>query len=354
MAGLATAVHLARRGVPVEVFDRHTGGGGRFQGGWQVLDNGTTRLDALEELRAWRLQPRCELIPVRQARFFDHRGREYPVASREPYAYFVRRGPTPGSLDAWFREEAVAAGAVLCDGVSAPADTEVVATGPRLPDGVAREVVFASDLEDTVAVLFDPTVTPTGYAYLFSHHGRATFGVAMVRKLARLPEARRRAWARFAELLGPFAARECREGGQFMSFSLPWSLQSLDGRWYVGEAAGVQDYLYGLGLRLALRSAALAAEGLGGRWDAGAFELGIRRRMVTTVALRFLYERAGAGAFSSFCARATSRDFRELLLAIQRPRPVLTLLARVVTAAWRAESLEGRPPVASWARRRER
>ena len=58
----------------------------------------------------------------------------------------------------------------------------MVATGPRQADGVAREVVFASDLPDTVAVLFDPTVTPTGYAYLFCLGGHATFGVAQVRR----------------------------------------------------------------------------------------------------------------------------------------------------------------------------
>lgn len=354
MSGLATAIHLARQGVPVEVFDRRSGGGGRFAGGWQVIDNGTTRLDALEELRAWHLEPRCRIIPVREARFFDFADREHRVCSREPYTYFVRRGPVPGSLDTWLREEAVLAGAVLREGESAPADAEIVATGPRVPDGVAREVVFSSDLPDTVAVLFDPAVTPTGYAYLFCHEGQATFGVALVRQLHRLPEARRLAWERFRKLLGPFAVSQSHESGQFMSFSLPSGLQGPDGRWYVGEAAGVQDFLYGLGIRLAFRSAALVARGVSGGWDAAAFERGIRRRMVATVALRFLYERAGARGFAGFCRRASRRDFRELLLEIQRPRMALRLLARGVMRVWRDPSPVGRPPVAVWSRRRQR
>jgi flavin-dependent dehydrogenase len=353
VSGLATAVHLARGGARVEVFDRHAGGG-RFAGGWQLLENGTTGLDALAELGAWRLEPRCEVIPVRQARFYDAAGREYAISSREPYGYFVRRGPGAGTLDTWLRDEALGAGAVLHDGVQAPADVQVVATGPRVPDGVAREVVFTSDLPDTVAVLFDPGLTPTGYAYLFCLGGRATFGVALARHLRRLPQARRQAWERFRELLGPFAVAEAREGGQFMSMSLPRGLQGPDGRWYVGEAAGVQDFLYGLGMRLALRSAALAAGGVLGRWEDGAFERGIRRRMVATVALRFFYERAGAGAFASFCRRAARSDFRELLLRIQRPRPWLRLVARAVMAAWGDRHPVGRPPVASWSRRRER
>ncbi|HQU34463.1 MAG TPA: NAD(P)/FAD-dependent oxidoreductase, partial [Thermoanaerobaculaceae bacterium] len=52
LSGLAAAVQLARQGFEVEVFDRHRGGGGRFAGGWQVLENGSRDLDALDELRA--------------------------------------------------------------------------------------------------------------------------------------------------------------------------------------------------------------------------------------------------------------------------------------------------------------
>jgi flavin-dependent dehydrogenase len=352
VSGLATAVHLARRGIGVDVYDRRRGGGGRFAGGWQVLENGTTRLDALEELKAWGLEPRCEVVPIREARFFDGRNREYAVHSAAPYCYFLRRGPQKGSLDAWLRDEAVQAGARLRDGEVAPPDAEVVATGPRVPDGVAREVVFRSDLPDTVAVLFDPTLTPTGYAYLFCLGGHATFGVAMVQQLGRLPEARRLAWERFHRLLGPFSADVLHEGGQLMSFSLPNGLRGRDGRWYVGEAAGVQDFLFGLGIRLALRSAALAAGGIAGRWDDAAFDRGVRRRMLATVAMRFLYERAGPGALASFCRRAASRDFRELLLLVQRPRPSLRLLARLVMPVWRDRDPRGRPPVATWCRRR--
>ena len=50
LSGLATALLLARAGRGVEVWDRRVGGGGRFHGGWQVIENGTTEADALEEL----------------------------------------------------------------------------------------------------------------------------------------------------------------------------------------------------------------------------------------------------------------------------------------------------------------
>ena len=352
LSGLATAVLLARRGVEVEVFDRHRGGGGRFGGGWQVLENGTTATDALDELRGLGLEPTFPAIGARRALFLDAFGGTHEVASAAPYAYFVRRGPE-GSLDSWLRGLALAAGVTLREGAAAPADAEVVATGPRQADGVARELVFRSDLADTVAVLFDPALTPTGYAYLFCLGGHGTFGVAQVRGVHALGRARQEAWRRFRAVFGEFAVRDESEHGQFMNFSLPRHLRAADGRWYVGEAAGVQDFLFGLGNRLALRTAGLAAAGIAGAWDAPRFAASVRRPMRATVATRFLYERLGRRAFAAFCRRAGRADFRDLLLQWQRPGIAADAAARLVMAAWRERRGCRHGPLCSWCRRRE-
>jgi flavin-dependent dehydrogenase len=335
LSGLATAVHLARQGVDVDVYDRHRGGGGRFAGGWQVLENGTSERDALDELRAVGLEPGFQVIPATRAVFLDGLGGTHEVTSSTPYAYFVRRGGGEGSVDAWLRATALEAGVSVHEGEAAPGGVDVVATGPRQADGVAREVVFASSLPDTVAVLFDPKVTPTGYAYLFCLGGLGTFGVAQVRGVRRLAEASERAWGRFRAAFGEFAVRDRREYGQFMNFCLPRHLRAGDGRWYVGEAAGVQDFLFGLGNRLALRSAALAAAGILGRWDEAAFRRDLLRPMRTTVALRFVYERFGRRAFALFCRAASRGDFRRFLVRLQRPGLAQDALARLVMAAWR-------------------
>jgi len=354
ISGLATAVLLARRGIEVEVFDRHVGGGGRFAGGWQVLENGSTEQDALEELRALGLVPDVPVIPATRSVFLDGFGRSYEVASSEPFAYFVRRGGGKDSLDAWLRRQAAAAGVIVRDGVAAPADVEVIATGPRQADGVAREVVFASDVPDTVAVLFDPAVTPTGYAYLFCIGGHGTFGVAQVRRTARLGAAQIEAWRRFRESLGEFAVRDAREHGQFMNFSVPSGLRGSDGRWVAGEAAGIQDFLFGLGNSLGLRSAGLVAEGVAGEWDEERFRRTVVRPMRTTVALRFDYERVGRRGFARFCRLAGRSDFRRLLLRVQRPDALKGAVSSAVMAAWRERRGCRHGEGCTWCRRRER
>jgi len=353
VSGLAAATVLARSGARVVVHDRHVGGGGRFKGGWQVIENGSETCDALDELEGYGLRRGVEAIPAREAVLLDYRGRAVRVGSDAPYAYFIRRGGE-GSLDAALRGMAVAAGVELRDGAAAPAAVEVIATGPRQADGVARELVFTSDLPDTIAVLFDPAVTPTGYAYLFCLSGHATFGVAQVRRIARLGEARHVAWRVFRATFGEFAVRDRREGGQFMNFSVPLHLRGGDGRWYAGEAAGVQDFLFGLGNRLAIRSAVLAAEGALGRWDEGRFRAGIVRPMRASVAARFLYERLGRRSFAALARRAGKGDWSGMLRRLQGADAVKVLLARVIMPVWRERRGCRHSPLCRWCRARER
>jgi len=352
LSGLATAVLLARRGLEVEVRDRRPGGGGRFAGGFQVLENGSSAQDVLGEISNLGLEPRCDLVPLHEAVFLDAGRRRYAVASRAPYAYLVRRGGGPGTVDGWLGEEAAAAGVRIGSGSEDEAwMADVIATGPRRADGVARERVFRTTHPDLMAVLFDPGIIPTGYAYLFVHDGFATMGAAQVRKLGELAGNARRAFAVLLEEF-PMAVEDLEEHVQYMNFGIPRGLQA-GGRWYVGEAAGIQEYLFGLGNRLALRSAALVASAVAGEpFDQRTFLERIVRPMRTSVLGRAGFELAGPRTVRRLCRWLAAGDFRQRLITLQRPGPARLLLARLVMAAWRAGPRARRLPVQAWSRRR--
>jgi flavin-dependent dehydrogenase len=352
VSGLATALLLARRGFEVEVRDR---GRGRFAGGLQVLESGSRPEDALAELgRLGFGAPRCRVVPLRDALLFDQDLRRFPVASSAPYAYMIRRGSGPDTLDTWLREAATEAGVRLAlggedDGWRA----DVVATGPPRADGAARELVFRTDHPDLTAVLFDPRLTPTGYSYLFVREGLGTIGAAQVRQRDRLRANARaafdRLWGLFPMRVEPLGA----EKGLVMGFAVPGHLRH-GTRWYVGEAAGVQDFLFGLGNRLALRSAALAAEALaGGGWDRARFRREIVNPMRVSVLGRALWEAAGPRTVTALCRAFAGGDFRRRLLLLQRPSPWRRALAMLVMARWRERPGECPNPVATWSRRRE-
>ncbi len=352
LSGLATAVLLAGRGRRAEVFDRRAGLGGRFAGGWQIIENGTRSEDALVELERLGYPAGVSAVPVTSATLLDGLGGVHEVASAVPYAYFVRRGGDD-SLDAWLAAAARERGVEIHAGTAAPRDVDVVATGPSQADGVAREIVFASDLPDTVMVLFDPQVTPTGYAYLFCLSGHATFGVAQVRRVAGLAAARDRAWSVFRRRLGDFSVDSPREGGQFMNFSLPAGLEH-GGRWLVGEAAGVQDFLFGLGNRLALRTAAVAAAALAGDDAPARVGRDVLAPMRASIGMRLVYERLGRRGFAALCRWLAGGDFRRRLLRLQRPDPAKAVLSAVARWAWKERRGCRHGPLCRWCRRAER
>lgn len=354
LSGLATAVLVARRGIGVEVRDRRRGGGGRFAGGFQILENGSCEEDVLEELERLGLRPRCQLVPLNTAVLVDASSRRWEVHSDSPYAYLVRRGGGEGTVDDWLRREAEAAGVSLDVGTETPSwRADVHATGPRYADGVAREVVFRTSHPDLMAVLFDPRLTPTGYAYLFVSKGLGTMGAAQVRRKAELRENARHAFTTLRHEF-PMPMEDVHEHVQYMNFGLPRHLQS-NGSWYVGEAAGVQEFLFGLGNRLGFRSAALVADAIAGEgWDSRRFRDGLVRPMAESVLGRAAFELAGPRSVGRFCAWLTGGDFRQRLITLQRPGVVRRLLARAVMMVWRQWEPSSRLPVACWRRRGER
>ncbi len=350
VSGLGAAALLAGRGHAVEVRDRRGVAGGRFAGGFQILENGSGPQDVLDELAGMGLEPACELTPLDQAVLLDADRNRYEVHSRKPYAYLIRRGGGEGTLDAWLAAEARRRGVRIEAGTSGDDwMPDVIATGPARADGVAREVIFTTPDPDRIVVLFDPALTPTGYSYLFIHDGKGTMGAAQVRGIRRLRGNARRA---FAALLDAFPARmeDVHEHVQFMSFGAPRTLRA-QGRWYAGEAAGIQDYLFGLGNRLALRSARLIAGALGGEgWDAAGYERQVWEPMLASMLGRAAFELAGAGTVSRLCRWLAGGDFRQRLIALQRPSAGRRVLARIVMAVWGSRRPDPRVPVAAWSR----
>ena len=71
-----------------------------------------------------------------------------------------------------------------------------------------------------------------------------------------------------------------------------------EGRYYVGEAGGLQDFMWGFGMRYAITSGSLAAKSILGECD---YEEEIRKQLVPLIKVsatnRFLMNRIGDRGF---------------------------------------------------------
>ena len=354
-SGLAAAIVLARAGRAVEVHEAKADVGTRFIGDLQIIESASEREPVPDFLDRIGVERNFYFRAADWATFYDARRIARVIRSGEPYGWFIRRGPEDGTLDRGLLQQARAAGAnVTFNSRLSVDEADVVATGPASPDGLAREMTWRTGEPERIDVFFNHKLSPGGYFYLFILDGIATFGCAIVADFKHIDEYFVHSMEA-AQHLHPFQVpAETRTGYSYMNFHLKQRATNGHAR-YVGEAAGFQDYLFGLGIRYALTSGYLAARSiLEGRdfdelWQS---ELGAKQE--TSLVNRFLYETGGNFGLSVFVRQAgQAKDFRRYLGAWHRRRWWKSMLAPMVRRVWRHRGRCLHKPGDHWCRARD-
>jgi len=354
-SGLAAAIVLARAGRSVEVHEAKRDVGTRFIGDLQIIEGTSEREPIPAFLDRVGIERNFYFRGVDWATFYDHRGRGRTIKSDAPYGFFIRRGPEEGSLDRGLLAQAKAAGAnVIFNSRLAPENADVVATGPAAPDGLAREMTWKTDEPERIDVFFNHLLSPGGYSYLFILDGIATFGCAIVAGFKQIDDYFDHSLAE-ARKIHPFnTPGETRTGYSYMNFHLKRRATS-NGSRFVGEAAGFQDYLFGLGIRYALTSGYLAARSILEERDFDELwraELGVKQE--TSLVNRFLYEVGGNAGLSMFVRQAArAKDFHRYLSGWHAHTWWKSLLAPVVRRFWRHDGRCLHKPGDHWCRARD-
>jgi flavin-dependent dehydrogenase len=353
-SGLSAAIALARAGRRVVVHEAKPDVGSRFIGDLQILESFSEREDVPHFLDRIGIRTNFYFRPVHTSVFFDHRGRQQEVRSAEPYGYFIRRGPFEGSLDRGLLAQTRELGVEVRFGSRIHAEeADIVATGPASPDGLAKEITFTASGEEIIDVYFDHHLSPGGYSYLFILDGVATFGCAIVSDFKNIDRYFDHALERARRLRSFDPDVDRRTGYSYMNFHLKEEATRENVR-FVGEAAGFQDYLFGLGIRYALTTGNLAARSIlentpfDELWKR---ELGAKQE--TSVANRFLYEIGGNLGLSLFARDAgRARDLRDYLHGWHERSWWKTMLSRVVQRFWKNDGRCLHKPEAHWCRSR--
>jgi flavin-dependent dehydrogenase len=354
-SGLAAAIVLARAGRGVEVHEAKADVGTRFIGDLQIIESASEREPVPSFLDRIGVERNFYFRAADWATFYDARRIARVIRSGEPYGWFIRRGPEDGTLDRGLLQQARAAGAnVIFNSRLSVDEADVVATGPASPDGLAREMTWRTGEPERIDVFFNHKLSPGGYFYLFILDGIATFGCAIVADFKRIDEYFAHSMEA-AQQLHPFQVpAETRTGYSYMNFHLKQRATNGQAR-YVGEAAGFQDYLFGLGIRYALTSGYLAARSILEERDFDELwqsELGAKQE--TSLVNRFLYETGGNFGLSIFVRQAgRAKDFRRYLGAWHRRRWWKSMLAPMVRRVWRHRGRCLHKPGEHWCRARD-
>ncbi len=337
-SGLTAAMRLARSGYPVELFEARERVGERFIGDFQVIENASFREDVTEMLKRIGVKRNFFFKPIHRAIFYDHKLRPQAVQSKRPYGYFILRGPEKESLDQGLLAQALSAGAKIhYRSRLTKEEADIIASGPAVADGLAKEMTFSTNLPDTVSVLFDMNVSPGAYSYLFVLDGHATFGCAITKDFDAIRNYFDLSFDRFQEIT-PFSVKQERYSYSYMNFCLKASAM-VDKKPYIGEAGGFQDYLFGLGIRYAMKTGFSAAESIirkASYDDLWKKEIGAMQEV--SLVNRYLYERGGNWGLSSFVKRAGRGDLQNYLGKWHAQNPWKQFLLFWVKQFWKSES----------------
>jgi flavin-dependent dehydrogenase len=354
-SGLAAAIVLARAGREVEVHEAKADVGTRFIGDLQIIEGASERESVPDFLDRIGIERNFYFRPATTATFYDHRDVAREIRSNEPYGWFIKRGPESGSLDRGLLAQALKLGVeVKFNSRLKPEDADIVATGPAAPDGLAREMTWHTSDPERVEVFFHHHLSPGGYSYIFILEGLATFGCAIVADFKKIDEYFDHS-IHAAQRVHPFTIpSETRTGYSYMNFHIK-TRATKDGARYVGEAAGFQDYLFGLGIRYALTSGWLAARSILEERDFD--ELWMRElggKQETSLVNRFLYEAGGNLGLSMFVRQAArAKDFNRYLGKWHRRAWWKSLLGPVIRRVWRHSGRCMHKPDAHWCRSRD-
>ena len=214
------------------------------------------------------------------------------------------------------KAQALQAGVDLHLGETIPKDlADIVATGPDYTQmfAIVKGLIFGTVSKDIDAGLLKNINTHKGYSYLLVSNGYASIcaylGGNFERAGASLDDAKKT----FSNLFG-IQPDDIRDVAGFGAFVPGGNFASGNHR-IVGEAAGIQDLLWGFGVRSSIESGYLAAQSIIEGKDYGALaKEHFGSRMKAGIVNRYLWEKLG------------SKDGRVVIEKLHKAKNPLNLL----------------------------
>lgn len=257
-AGLTAAINLAKNGYKVKVYEKNKDCGMRFRGDFQGFENWSSHVDILEEIQLKNVNLGFWYKPIFQAEFYDYKRNKRIIDFEKPGLYLIKRGIFPDSLDMSLKKQALETGVdIKFNQRVSEEDVDIVAGGPKKVDGIVRGITFKTTTEHNPVMILDDTIAPKSFAYLLINDGIGCLGTGLTKGYHKSNEYLDKTIEVFQNLIDIDIRNPKRYTG-YGNYFIKTRYEE-QGKLFIGEAAGLQDYLFAFGLRQAITSGYLAA-----------------------------------------------------------------------------------------------
>ena len=258
-AGLTAAINLAIGGYNVDVFEKNNDVGSGVKRNLQGLENWSDEQDVVEEFRKMKINPNFDCEPFKDLKITNNT-ENWDFSCHKPAFYLVKRGTDDNSLDQGLKEQALNNGVNIKFGETAPIDkVDIVATGPdpKFKFAVGRGLTFKTDHENLAVGLVNNYHAFKGYSYLLVSNGCGCIATVLFESFGDLNKYFNRTMDTFLVKYDLKMEDPCKFAG-YGSFSN--KISKNQNKIFIGETAGLQDFLWGFGIRNAVKSGHLAAK----------------------------------------------------------------------------------------------
>jgi len=262
ISGLTAAINLKKEGYNVEVFEKNADCGQRFHGDMQGIENWSRKIDVIADLASKNIEINFDCTPFSNLTLSNCKIDEKFNFDR-PLFYLVKRGDVAGSLDQGLKKQALAAGVEIHFNTTIkPERADIIASGPKIGRvSVAdRGIVFKTTMANTATAIINNDLAHKGYSYLLVVNGYACLCSCVFGETEKLTECFHRTKTYFVKKYSLQIVDAKPVGGiGFFTINNIWQKEKSR---FVGEAAGIQDFLAGFGMRTAFQSGYLAAKSI--------------------------------------------------------------------------------------------
>jgi flavin-dependent dehydrogenase len=308
-SGLSAAINLAKEGYHVDVYEKNNEVGARFNGDLQGLENWSGKEDVLLSLTRMNIETNFDYSPFTKLSLTDSK-KYWNFSLNRPAFYLLKRGTMVGSLDQSLKEQAMNLGVEIHFRKTIPKEkASIIATGPIAGEisAIAKGIIFKTNINNTALAILNNNAAFRGYSYLLVTDGYGTLCTVIFDRFHHLKNCFIQTKKMFLDLLDLNIEnpRGCGGVGCFSNKN-----QFIIGKkLYVGEAAGLQDLLWGFGIRSAITSGFLAAKAIINNEDYA--ELARRhfeKKIKSSVVNRYLWEKIGQYNYSWIVNRIESAN----------------------------------------------
>lgn len=261
-AGLSAAINLARSGYNVDIFEKSADVGSRFCGDFQGLENWSDKEDVLKLFNDMNIDVNFKYNPFLKLKIFNG-SKIWDFRCKRPAFYLVRRGSKEETLDTALKKQALDLGVNIHFNKTIPENgADIIATGP-IKDKIyaaARGITFKTSSQNTAAALVNNNAALNGYSYLLIADGQGCMATVLFNNFNNISSYFKQTKKIFNDKFDLDWSEISNMGGVggFSSENVFRRDKSL----YVGEAAGLQDFLWGFGIKSAVTSGYLAAKSI--------------------------------------------------------------------------------------------